>query len=374
MTLLLALLVALFPNSEANDSAASRTLDGIRLEKTDKIAMRSEILNISPNQISVEYVFENTSENDVSNLIAFPIPPLEEWGNDWEFSDFKVYANDKLLSNSREVKVTMDDKDVTKRYEKLNLKDQSELNAKKLDAATRKRLDESGLFSFQAPYYVPLFTVDIKYHWTQNFPSKQKVKIKHTYTPRPGFNSVWELNHDWKESLPGRVPNCWHKAPLQMEESEAKECVNVKAREGLGDLFFGSEYLEYIISTGSNWKSGIEDFKLSVSGAAIILTDIDGKQDVDLEAYSLHMKNFHPKKELLIEFVGTKLKPRLPHDIKVTKKIDGPANCRDTPAGKIIRSIPNQASVVLRARKNEWYLISESGKECWTNRKNLRFL
>ena len=59
----------------ANDGFAGITATGLEFQKTDKIAMQSEDLYIGMHEIRVAYVFKNTSAEDVSGTVAFPMPP-----------------------------------------------------------------------------------------------------------------------------------------------------------------------------------------------------------------------------------------------------------------------------------------------------------
>ncbi|MBS1958443.1 MAG: hypothetical protein JST80_03135 [Bdellovibrionales bacterium] len=49
--------------------------------------------------------------------------------------------------------------------------------------------------------------------------------------------------------------------------------------------------------------------------------------------------------------------------------IAGPANCRKTPVGKIVTSIPDAGRVQLLERKGDWYRVRYKDQNCWTNAK-----
>ena len=56
--------------------------------------------------------------------------------------------------------------------------------------------------------------------------------------------------------------------------------------------------------------------------------------------------------------------------------IDGPANLRDAPNGKIIGSFPDKFVVLIDGHKDDWFLIrgywERSCETGWTHKKNLR--
>jgi hypothetical protein len=73
------------------------------------------------------------------------------------------------------------------------------------------------------------------------------------------------------------------------------------------------------------------------------------------------------------ETVGGKSLQGDPESLR--KKIDGPANIRDAPEGKVIGSFPDQYIVLALAQKGEWFLVRGYWEDpCvsgWTHRKNL---
>lgn len=61
--------------------------------------------------------------------------------------------------------------------------------------------------------------------------------------------------------------------------------------------------------------------------------------------------------------------------IQWRRMIDGPANLRDQPNGKVIGSFEDKFTVLIEGQKGEWYFIRGYwSKECetgWTHQKNL---
>ncbi|RSZ56864.1 DUF4424 family protein [Massilia atriviolacea] len=67
-----------------NDGIAGVSADVIVFRKTDAIAMKKEMLNVSPSLIRVDYEFLNKSPNDVKETIVFLLPayPAMTQGSD----------------------------------------------------------------------------------------------------------------------------------------------------------------------------------------------------------------------------------------------------------------------------------------------------
>src|SRR5689334_19591863 len=61
----------------ANDSTAELATGGLAYVTTDDVEMRSEDLFISMTEVRVRYEFANTSDHDVTTLVAFPMPDIK---------------------------------------------------------------------------------------------------------------------------------------------------------------------------------------------------------------------------------------------------------------------------------------------------------
>ncbi|TIU61050.1 MAG: DUF4424 domain-containing protein, partial [Mesorhizobium sp.] len=61
----------------ANDSIAELGTGGLILSRSDAVAMESEDLYISPEKVTVDYVFRNNTDKDVDAIVAFPMPDIE---------------------------------------------------------------------------------------------------------------------------------------------------------------------------------------------------------------------------------------------------------------------------------------------------------
>ena len=62
--------------SRADDSMATLGAGGLALEKTDKIALVSEDLTLSPTAVKVSYRFRNLTNADYETIVAFPMPDV----------------------------------------------------------------------------------------------------------------------------------------------------------------------------------------------------------------------------------------------------------------------------------------------------------
>ena len=79
----------------ANDSTAELGAGGLILSRNDVVSMDSEDLFISRDKVTVDYVFRNTSDKDVSTVVAFPLPEIE--ANPYEMPSIPDEGSDNFL-------------------------------------------------------------------------------------------------------------------------------------------------------------------------------------------------------------------------------------------------------------------------------------
>ena len=68
---------SLWQPAAANDSTAEMGAGGLVMVRNWDIKMESEELSISPDKVSVDYVFRNTANAPKEYLVAFPMPDIE---------------------------------------------------------------------------------------------------------------------------------------------------------------------------------------------------------------------------------------------------------------------------------------------------------
>src|SRR5437868_4296156 len=112
--------------ARANDSAAELSVGGLTFTRSAEISMESEDLMISPDLVTVRYMFRNTAANPVNITVAFPLPDIE-------LADVETYAiptNDTVNFVGFETKV--DGKPV-----KLTINQRAVLGTKDVSATLR---------------------------------------------------------------------------------------------------------------------------------------------------------------------------------------------------------------------------------------------
>ena len=58
-------------------------------------------------------------------------------------------------------------------------------------------------------------------------------------------------------------------------------------------------------------------------------------------------------------------------EIRKDYYINGPANCREKPNGKILKSLPDAVTVKFLQSNRNWFKIDYNGTKCWTFKSNI---
>jgi len=274
---ILALALAAATAALANDTTASTAAGGLVLERTDDIDMVSEDLFVSADEIRVRYVFRNQSPGDVETIVAFPMPPRDlsqEWGRNLSYpSNFHTAVEGRLVQSALERKAVLNGEDYTALLNQrgipiapANIMDATKV-MDALSEAERSRLQSLGLagqeeFSFgaepMAHHLVPLWTVQDRYWWRQSFPAGRDLLVEHRYVPGAGSSVDTILASEYVEADdPDRLAlierYCIDKNFLAAAERIRKPNVVLPPR-----------WIDYILTTGANWRSPIGSFRLVV--------------------------------------------------------------------------------------------------------------
>src|SRR5262249_41355480 len=70
-------LAAISVSAHANDTAAELAIGGLKFARTANVAMESEQLNISLDQVRIRYQFRSSATEPVSLTVAFPLPDID---------------------------------------------------------------------------------------------------------------------------------------------------------------------------------------------------------------------------------------------------------------------------------------------------------
>jgi hypothetical protein len=260
---------------QANDSTASLVTTGLVFEKSDQIEMRSEDLSISSKQIVVRYEFLNTSDRDITTIVTFPLPEIPTYGDPPQGVPF-AFA---VKVDGRPVKT-------------------------KLESKTREV--KEGMTN------VPVGVL-YKYYWTQIFPAGKSLMVEHSYAPVVGtgiprgeekMNCDSAVVEKFLKSQSLKLLATAKKRPdwKKISKSYGGEENLVKSYHHFNTF----EHIDYILTTGANWKGPIRKFKLTIrldDPGDLLQTCFEGLTNTGPGVYSLEKRDFTPTQDLNLIFV-----------------------------------------------------------------------
>ena len=346
---ILALTTAFATPALANDSAGGLDATGLFFTQTDQVTMVSEDLYIGLEKITVDYVFENTSTRDFTTEVIFPMPPLslEELGN----SDFNLpydrgqpnLVNFTATVDGQPVQVSQDriavlapgwsdDRPLAQQYDTpgrdvtallrdagitdLSLDAETVIHAlRALPQAQRQQLRDEGVISADqnGDDATPLWSVILRYHWTQTFPAGQSLSISHGYDNRPtlGFYS-WQ--HSWRDN-----PENTNTQRFCIDDGTSRAMERALAmldQNGEPGNFGYAAYTNYVLRTANSWSGPIGTFRLTLDkghSENIITLCIDGIKKTGPTTFEVTKTNFIPDRdlEILVVISSTNWKNRI---------------------------------------------------------------
>lgn len=322
----------------ANDGYGGLSATGLTFGKTDAVAMVEEDLFISPDKVTVDYLFRNLTDADVTGEMIFPLPPISIWAS---YESPMNLPEDIHRENLVGFTATVDGKDVPVSVDRIaviegfrdeNFKSsmsyenpgrditadltrlgipltldmqslQTALLA--LSPAQQAEAAELGLAEFNAAEPEqgidasawPYWSIVIRYHWTQTFPAGADLKVSHEYQNLPpGGLLYWPREtEEWQAYLidaycidPG-TSAAIHKA-LERENPD---------EQGLGSAIF----MSYVLRTANSWAGPIGKFRLTVDKGApgnVLSLCAEGVQKTGPTTFVIEKENYTPPKDLEI--------------------------------------------------------------------------
>jgi hypothetical protein len=320
--LLAAGLAGLATAALANDSTATTGAGGLVLRQTNAIDMVSEDLYVSVEQIRVHYVFRNRTLRDVAVTVAFPMPDrdlsaMRETDVGYP-SDFHTEVAGQNVAATLERHILARGRDQTALLEGLRvpLAPGADGTANivaalaALPAARKAELRRLGLIDVDeydeghgmVQHYVPTWIVRDTWYWRQTFPAGRDLVVDHRYRPGAGSSNGTPLAFpDYRRSADGRA-----EAALYCADAEFLASLDRRSR-AIGE---GAELpdarVDYILTTGANWRSPIGDFRLVVDKGDprnLVSFCETGVRRISPTRFEVRHRNWRPTRDLHILIV-----------------------------------------------------------------------
>lgn len=307
----------------ANDTIASMGAGGLVFQRTDGIEMRSEDLYVSAREIRVRYRFFNRTDGDIATLVAFPMPDLAGGiDSDVALEDplrmpFTTTVNGRRVSTNVEQKAVFDGIDYSDMIRGLGLplSPRGEPTMQALATLPRPQIDmliEMGLVEDRSwsdggvrrLELMPLWTLKTTHYWTQVFPARRELDVRHRYTPAVGGSSGSVFGD------PAMAEGESH------NEQATRFCTDDAFQAGARrmrsrGLYLSETWVDYILTTGANWAEPIGDFRLVVDkGSSRNLLSFcgEGVRRIGSTRYEMRRRNFTPSSDLsVLILTGTRI-------------------------------------------------------------------
>lgn len=323
----------------ANDTTAELAAGGLEFVRNPVVEMRSEQLFVSPAQVRVIYRFFNTSDQPVTNLVAFPMPDITVDNPDWNvvvptedpvnFLAFSTQAGGQPVATQVEQKASAMGVDRTAMLQQLGLPLAPQLKATydALDALPKDKWQELIDLGMAETYEYgttadgkmtthlePRWTLRTTYYWQQVFPPKQELVIEHQYKPSVGASVGTQVGYP-----PPTDPQFAADLKKQIAAYTAKYCMDtsfvaaavkaqLKAKQVNKDTLLGEKRIDYILKTGANWNGPIADFTLTVDKGDpdnLISFCGTGVKKLSPTQFQVHYTNYEPTTDLAILILTT---------------------------------------------------------------------
>lgn len=280
--------LALSAPALANDTMSVLGTGGLVFVTNDKIAMASEDLFISKDEVRVVYEFQNKSDEDQHILVAFPMPDIEGSG------DFMVGIPTENPENIFDFTTTFNGKPVKAELHQYAFAagiDQSALlrdlgvplapfGRETTDALNAlSEADKQKVLSLGLAYPMeydsgqgwqtdlnPAWTLRATYSWEAIFPAGEKAEVVHTYKPSVGGTVATTF---LSEPYDGYDPMADYTKKYCMDDGFVSAVrKSLRNPEEPYSAPYVETWLSYIWSTGSNWSGPIGTFTLTVDKGA----------------------------------------------------------------------------------------------------------
>ncbi|AZO43953.1 DUF4424 domain-containing protein [Mesorhizobium sp. M7D.F.Ca.US.005.01.1.1] len=304
----------------ANDSVAELGTGGLILSRSDAVAMQSENLFISPEKVTVDYVFHNNTDKDVDAIVAFPMPDIS--GNPEEIPAIPENQSDNFLG----FEVTIDGAPAKPQLEQkvlaLGIDVSAELKAQNVpfypfgDAAKAALaklpqavtddwvnrgiiIEDTGSDGTETnKVYTPFWQLRSTYWWRSTFPANKDVRVSHRYKPSVGGTSSVSFFYDGK--FQGQYAT--YKTRYCMDDT-FENAVRKAAKDGPdGYPQYNESRIAYILTTGGNWAAGtIGKFKLTVDKGnpkALVSFCGDNVKKVGPTTFEMTADDFYPEHDI----------------------------------------------------------------------------
>jgi hypothetical protein len=326
--LLVGLLVccAVLGDVSANDSTVELSVGGLTFARNPDISMESEELTITPEFVTVRYVFLNQSQKPVNVTVAFPLPDIDLADADnyaiptddpVNFVAFQTKIDGKPVTFSINQRALLGEKDVSARIKSAGLPilpiGTQQNRVSELSTEVKDRLIEEGLLipagtnAAGQPLHGASWTVRTSIVRQQAFPPGKPVVVEHRYRTSMGVSFDTVLRKALRENTA---------MADEVKRYRSEYCVPEELLRGIDRIAGGAEgnvqklrerRISYVLKTGANWAGPIKDFKVVIDKGLpdrLVSFCLDNVKKISPTAFEIRKKDFTPERDLKILLIG----------------------------------------------------------------------
>lgn len=355
MKIILACLTVLASCVSANANAGwgGITATGLTFSETESVQMVEEDLVIGPDRISVDYVFRNITGQDVTGEVIFPLPPISvKHIGDYYGAVYDVRNKDNMVDFSvavdgapqavridRIAVIEPEDaastpaqpydnpgRDVTaiiKRYGFPLQFDEAAFRSafRDLSPQDRASADSEGMIdlSEDGEHATPLWSIALRYHWTQTFAAGQDVSVHIEYENRSaGGLFVWLDPPEANFTVPamkalGDLFCIDTQTSMDiyalLKDFSGGEMPHNRTEGRLSTLAGGAQFTVFILRTANAWAGPIGRFRLTVDKGdpeTVVSLCLEDLKQTSPTTYVFERENYVPDQDLSILHVFSK--------------------------------------------------------------------
>jgi Domain of unknown function (DUF4424) len=349
MKIVLACLMVLVScvSANANSGWGGITATGLTFSETESVQLVEEDLVIGPDRISVDYVFRNITGQDVTGEVIFPLPPIgvEQIGdygtlydvrnkdNMVEFSvavdgapqavriDRMAVIEPEDAASSPAQSYDNPGRDVTSIIKRYGLQLQFDEAAfrsafRDMSPQDRASADSEGIINLweDGEHATPLWSIVLRYHWTQTFAAGQDVSVHIEYENRSagglfGWLDPPEANLTDPEMKPLGDLFC-------IDTQTSKDIYALLKDFPDGEMpynridgrvstlaFGGAQFTFFILRTANTWAGPIGRFRLTVDKGdpeTMVSLCLEDLKQTSSTTYVFERENYVPDQDLAI--------------------------------------------------------------------------
>lgn len=353
LSLLVAVAVIAHARAFAANSVPAIAAGGLVPVGDIRIAVAKEVVRISDRKVEVDYDLRNDTGADITTDLGFPVPPYQ---NQWDavdpatqaFRSLRVWVDDQPVKYRSEARAELNGLDITKTLEKARIdvasfghldlgRDQHAATRRvfvedyeRLPKKEKHRLRSEGIFKGEEGFC--LYTVHLRYHWSQTIPAHSTVHIRQEYVPVVGFMETPPPQADALQAAlmpppakPGATPSAASgddKNPLGGFCADSSLVSNMLQAQKVFSQSWGGgilpHWVDYDLLSANDWHKPIEDFTLVVdipqpeNGARTLISFCSPGvvEQRNSDHPQVHLTNFVPAIDLHIGFFNAPIEPQ----------------------------------------------------------------